>query len=179
MTECTIYQTLEDTNNYDEIENHGPYKCRKENAWLGHGYYFWEEEIKWAHKWGADAGYGSNYIIVKSSYDYDKKNFLDLVGHPKDLKLLRDILALYKERKPNENITIPSLIEFAKDVLKNDFKYIAIRVNSEYQTYGYTLSFPGKRQAMKNLNPQIQICVIKKSFLLSPFKIIYPDFAVQ
>ena len=49
MTECVIYQTLEDRDNYDEVEECGPFPCCSSNAWLGKGCYFWDDEIIVAH----------------------------------------------------------------------------------------------------------------------------------
>lgn len=51
MKTTEIYQTLEDRQNYEEVEQHGPYFCsvtypngiRKKGSkqpWLGSGYYF-------------------------------------------------------------------------------------------------------------------------------------------
>lgn len=48
-----IYQTLEDKDNDEEIERHGPYFCSvyeidgspkkgSKEPWLGGGYYFWD-----------------------------------------------------------------------------------------------------------------------------------------
>ena len=34
------YQTLENRNNPDKIEEQGPFLCSHKNAWLGKGYYF-------------------------------------------------------------------------------------------------------------------------------------------
>lgn len=178
MTECVIYQTLEDRDNYDEVEDCGPFKCTHARAWLGSGYYFWDDEIEVAHKWAKEAGYNSNYIICKSSYDYDTQNYLDLVGHPKHLKLFREFYTALKKRLPNKKIKVPSLIEFVKDELGKDFFYKAIRARSEWQEYDYIVEFPGRKPSVLNLHPQIQICVIDKSFLISPFLIVYPESAI-
>lgn len=181
MTECVIYQTLEDRSNYDEVEGNGPFPCCSSRAWLGKGYYFWDDEIKVAHNWAKHAGYNSNYIICESSYDYDNHNYLDLVGHPIHLRLVRDLYQVYKEYCPNmeKKITVPALIEFVKAELGQNFNFQAIRARSELKDYAFTLNFPGKRPATMNLHPQIQICVIDKSFLISPFRIVYPNSAVR
>lgn len=58
-----IYQTLEDKDNDEEIERHGPYFCSvyeidgspkkgSKEPWLGGGYYFWDTRINDAHWWG-------------------------------------------------------------------------------------------------------------------------------
>lgn len=180
MTECVIYQTLEDRDNYDEVEDCGPFPCYRSNAWLGNGCYFWDDDIIVAHNWAKQAGYNSDYIICQSSYDYDNHNFLDLVGHPKHLKLFREFYQVLKSKLPsNRNIKVPTLIEFVKEELGQAFNYKAIRARSEWQDYDFILEFPGSRPAKLNLHPQIQICVIDKSFLISPFLIVYPKSAVR
>ena len=51
MRDTDIYQTLEDRQNYGEVEEHGPYFCYAQDdngipkkgvkePWLGEGYYF-------------------------------------------------------------------------------------------------------------------------------------------
>lgn len=56
MKYTDIYQTLEDRQNYDDVEEHGPYFCCARDAngipkngvkepWLGEGYYFWDTRI--------------------------------------------------------------------------------------------------------------------------------------
>lgn len=181
MTECVIYQTLEDRDNYDEVEYCGPFPCSRSNAWLGNGYYFWDDEIIMASNWARQAGYNSNYIICQSSYDYDNHNYLDLVSHPKHLKLFRDFYSVLKEKLPNKKIKVPKLIEFVKGELGRDFNYKAIRARSEWQDHNFIVDFPTppNRPAQLNLHPQIQICVIDKSFLISPFLIVYPESAVK
>lgn len=43
-----LYQTVEDRNNPDDVEQHGPFLCTNKMAWLGHGYYFWDTFINLA-----------------------------------------------------------------------------------------------------------------------------------
>lgn len=38
MTECLLYQTVEDRDNPDNIEAEGPFKCTRKDAWLGEYY---------------------------------------------------------------------------------------------------------------------------------------------
>lgn len=40
MDRRTLFQAVKDLDNPDEIEQNGPFKCRREDAWLGEGYYF-------------------------------------------------------------------------------------------------------------------------------------------
>ena len=38
------YHTLEDRGNPKEILESGPKQCFRADAWLGHGYYFWDTD---------------------------------------------------------------------------------------------------------------------------------------
>ena len=40
MDKRALFQAVKDLDNPDEIEQNGPFKCRREDAWLGEGYYF-------------------------------------------------------------------------------------------------------------------------------------------
>ena len=44
----TIYQTLENRDNADEVERDGPFLCNRKNAWLGTGYYFGDTFVELA-----------------------------------------------------------------------------------------------------------------------------------
>ena len=177
MTECLLYQTVEDRDNPDEIEAKGPFKCTRNDAWLGEGYYFWEGEIEFAHKWGTNARY-REYVVCESAYDYDNRCFFDIVGNPSHLKTMREITELLKDLMPeNTNITIPMVIKGLKDVLKDEFSYKAIRARSEWKPWNYLLPFNEKRPQGEccNLNPEIQLCVIDKMILTKEYRIIYPE----
>lgn len=79
---CTdIYQTLEDRNNDNEIETHGPYFCSLHDdkgqikhgiktPWLGEGYYFWDTRKEDAQWWG------------EITYNKNQKGYVTKVSHP-------------------------------------------------------------------------------------------------
>ena len=55
MDKRTLFQAIKDLDNPDEIEQNGPFKCRREDAWLGEGYYFWDSFVELAHWWGRES----------------------------------------------------------------------------------------------------------------------------
>lgn len=55
MDRRTLFQAVKDLDNPDEIEQNGPFKCRREDAWLGEGYYFWDSFVELAHWWGRES----------------------------------------------------------------------------------------------------------------------------
>ena len=125
MRPRSLYQTLEDRDNPDKIEDHGPFRCNRESAWLGSGYYFWDSSIDSAHFWG-NTSYKGNYIICQSYYDYDSLEFLDLVGNTEHLYQLRVIAEKVAKRK-NVNPTVSMVIEQMKRFSKLEENYKAIR----------------------------------------------------
>ncbi len=64
MKYTNIYQALENRNNDEFVEEHGPFFCSLvdthgkvkngvKEPWLGAGYYFWDSRIEDAKWWGA------------------------------------------------------------------------------------------------------------------------------
>lgn len=182
MQECVLYQTLEDRGNYQQVVDEGPYICERSDAWLGTGYYFWELYIKFAHAWGRKAGYKDKYIICQSAYDYDNRNFLDLVGNPIHKDAIWRVYKNLKDKKDLNNIdqvlTLSSVLIAFRKVLREDFNYKAIRVRSEYKPREFVIPFNERRpnNEVYNARPEIQICVLDKSFLTQPFRIVYPEW---
>jgi len=71
-----IYQTLEDRNNPDVVENQGPFLCNRKDVWLGIGYYFWDSFIENAHWWGKEGARYKNYFICESSFELNEIGFV-------------------------------------------------------------------------------------------------------
>lgn len=181
MQKLDLYQTLEDRNNQEYVLNFGPFKCTRTDAWLGHGFYFWEEYIDFAHLWAKNAGYGDRYLICKSAYDYDGRNYFDLVGNPKHQKELQEcyftLNRLKEKTEYKSRLTVAMVITAMIQLLGNEFNYKAIRARSEYKSWEFTLPFIDKENSKEicNLRPQVQLCVLDKSFLIEPFRIVYTN----
>ena len=172
----TAYQTLENRDNIDEIEMDGPFECRRNDAWLGFGYYFWDTNIEWAHMWGRSAyeRRKKEYVIGSCEMELGSKCF-DLFGSVKNqLELQEAIMAMKlsgKIRHPKEAL-IPNIIEFLKN--NKIFDYNSIRAADMAKTK--KLYFNGLRKEHAIINQRVQICVIeKKGVLLSPFLVVYPE----
>src|SRR5574344_2178285 len=110
MRLADIYQTLEERNNNDQVEKHGPYFCslyddsgRLKNGikepWLGEGYYFWDARINDAHWWGKTIYLREKkgYIVCHTQYDMHS-HFL--------YKAIR--VLPYISPKKNTDITFPT-----------------------------------------------------------------------
>ena len=52
MISTILYQTVDDRRNIKYVLENAPFKCTRNDAWLGEGYYFWDTFINFAHWWG-------------------------------------------------------------------------------------------------------------------------------
>jgi len=183
-----IYQTLEDRGNPDEIEKHGPYYCRRDNAWLGYGYYFWEHYKENAHWWGQEgAGYWKNgYIICEAHYDFDEWRCFDLIKNEKHREHLREALEMMEENGQFKKgiTTVARVIEFLRNKLKA-FDYDATRANGinsirRNSQHSNRLNFESQKEQYLDFTPQYQICFYNKAALnLRNYRIIYPEEYIE
>lgn len=181
-----LYQTLEDRNNPEEIENSGPFKCRTATSWLGDGYYFWDGFIELAHFWGKNSTY-SNYVVCSAQAYLNTENCYDLVGNINHLKDFRSILEIMtKEGLLDDKTTVRRIITFMKN--KGVFQHHSIRAigvnsisdNDENKSFTLRFKFDFKLPAYLDVIPPIQICILNcQKVSLSNYKIIYPDIYVD
>jgi len=170
-----LYQTLANNENVDNIEKNGPFKCESKTAWLGTGYYFWEQFIENAQWWGKQI-HGGNYIICSSSYDRFSDDCLDLIDNDDDLKTVREFI---EELKRKGKYTASTSLSRVIELFKNEFNIKAARINGIGSKRG---SFEDhkvyinkeKTNIFIDLMPPIQVCIYDKSILLKEFKVIYP-----
>ncbi|WP_150452456.1 hypothetical protein [Arenibacter lacus] len=175
-----IYQTLEDRDNADYIEDNGPFQCSRKNAWLGNGYYFWDTFIENAHWWGGLL-YDDKYVITEAKIDFCISTCFDLVGSAKHMLEFENLIELMKEKGlVTEKTTVARVISFVKDTLQI-FQYDAVRVygiqsRSVDTTPSYRMNFElGKTQYL-DFKPAIQICIYRtKPMNFRDYQIVYPD----
>lgn len=169
----SIYQTLENRGNPDEIEAHGPYLCTSPKAWLGKGYYFWDTFIFHAHAWG-EKSYGGNYVICKASFQFDWDFVFDVVGNMEHVQMLEEIARVLHEN--GRICTVAKSLEILKS--KTDFsrQYIAVRAKDEKVDLHHRISFTNNGAEYMSTSPRVQICFFDKSLLMDcGYKIIYPE----
>ena len=172
----TCYHTLENKDNFDEIELEGPFDCTHTGAWLGKGSYFWDTNIDWAHEWG-NIGYvrrGKEYCITETIIDLSK-NCFDLFGSVSSQQALIeciDVMIDSGKLKDDKSAVIPNLIQFMKE--KGIFNYSSIRAADMHRSI-MRLKFRGDRPEFMVINQRVQICVIhRKGVILHPLKVIFP-----
>jgi hypothetical protein len=112
MMDRLMFHTQEKwANNLDE-----PIKCKRNDAWLGDGYYFWyyEADAVW---WGITAKTGTKYYQVYKG-DIDCENVLDTVFNEDHYKVwVKNVdLAIEKFLKKNKGeISIKYINEFFRE----------------------------------------------------------------
>ncbi len=183
MKYTDIYQTLEDRQNYDDVEEHGPYFCCARDAngipkngvkepWLGEGYYFWDTRIADARWWG-DTIYckkGKGYIICHTTYDQHSPLLYDLVGDVKLFDEFVECAELIKTRLNTDIVSFPVVLTYMKKLPKFDYK--AIRVWPHPQTFEKTaVRFPGNKLILRKAD-KIQVCFFDKTLLNNPYKMV-------
>lgn len=173
-----VYQTLEDRNNPDDIECNGPFLCRRTDAWLGMGYYFWESFLNNAHWWGTHS-YDGRYVICEAYYDENSEDCLDLVGNPDHINIVHEALNQMQQRDIpiTEKTTLARVFEFLRRIGCFPFKATRLSVpKSKSVTSPFAERLPISNRFVLDLNPPIQICFYKKDVLsLQGYKIIYPE----
>ncbi len=112
-----------------------PFLSMGQLAFLGKGYYFWEDNVDLAHWWG-DVHCNSEYVICEGSIHVDEDKFLDIVGNTRHHRYLRDMKARFKNEFirefETEDVPLATLIEYlikqnSKPQLKGIFPFIVLK----------------------------------------------------
>lgn len=188
MRKKILYQTLRNDDNPNEVEDDGPFPCRRDDAWLGHGFYFWDTFIKNAHWWGKKCKYENGYFICKAECDFDNELCFDLTGgyDPTHLEMFCNVFEFMKAKRLADNeTTVSRVIEYLKSI--NRFQYDATKaighniksqIANEYFasiSFNYTNIFKDKLFVM-DMCPPIQICFYKNDCMgLKEYKIVFPE----
>jgi hypothetical protein len=121
-----VYQTLQNRDNPDQVENEGPFFCDWNNAWLGEGYYFWEAFLNSAHWWGKNHC-KDYYFICEANCVQTETNCFDLVGDTKHMLIFCEAVDEMKKKGIITNLTtVTRILQYLKDELKI-FKFEATR----------------------------------------------------
>lgn len=176
-----LYQTLEDRDNPEYVEEFGPFKTSNKTAWLGFGFYFWDTYEELGHWWGATV-HNKKYIVCKARCFLDESCW-DLHGNGMHRLEFEEICneLIDSGLTSKEHLLVPQIIEFFKQ--KGAFVYKAIRalgansISSRYSDNYVFFRFHFKKgnPAFLDLRPPVQVCLIEKRALsLQNYKIVYP-----
>lgn len=180
-----IYQTLEDRQNYEEVEEYGPFFCSVKYPdgslkkgtkvpWLGEGYYFWDTRICDAHWWGMTVYNSKRYIICHTTYDQHSPYLFDLVSNVDQFDDFIRCAELIAEKRKVKSVSFPVVLSYLKKEVQ-EFNFKAIRVWPHPETYKKTLvNFPGGKLFLPWVD-KIQICFFDKTLLTNPYQIVYKN----
>lgn len=170
MRTVKLHQTLEDRGNPDQIESQGPFVCKRSDAWLGHGAYFWEDDLPQATRWGEQ--YPNGYVICESEYDADNKNYLDLTTK-EHYESMKKCQAMLEKKTKGDKVFLAQIIEFLKNA--NKFPYKAIRYAFRKVDTNPIMVSERYQAVLSSPVESTQVCVVKDDFLLNgKYKIIFP-----
>lgn len=178
-----VYQTLEDRDNLDKIEQEGPFLCVRSDAWLGMGYYFWESFIENAKWWGEKNHLEKGYVITQAHYTNDEDKCFNLIDNPEHLRSFNEVIELLRKDGlyiPTKT-TVSRIIMFLRSIDK--FPYNATRAKGENckspsSKFSITTIFNQKFPAIYlDSLPAIQVCFYRKGepLNLSKYKIVFPE----
>ena len=176
-----LYQTVEDRNEPDFIKSNAPFRCRKINAWLGEGYYFWDTLIDNAHWWGKTVYQKKGYVVLKFLCDCIHEKCFDLHGNLEHVQYFNEIVDFLEEKGLVNNLTtVPWLIKYLKENADLDKIYDGIRVYGHYsKAINNTMKIffkkdPRSKQYLE-LTPPVQLCLFRNnSFNLQSGIIVFP-----
>lgn len=183
MKDNIIYQTLQDRENPDQIENQGPYTCNRSDAWMGTGYYFWDTFIENAHWWGNTA-LKKKYIITEAKVDLTLENCFDLAGNTEHMLMFSDAFDYMKSKNlADDNTTVSRIINYLRKI--DSFSFSAVRINGKNSKNKnsqpkFVLKFVMSSVAHFEMKPPIQICFFDlKEVNFRSYRVIYPDYYSQ
>jgi hypothetical protein len=172
----TVYHTVIDTFDPDNIESEGPFLSPQKSNWLGRGYYFWETYIELAHWWGR-VHIQSDYIICQADLIIDETcwDLYNDPNHREEFKQAYEYLRNSQMTK-NQDVLVHQVIEYLKKI--GSFNYKAIRAQSERcaNINDSKVYFHSNNQSYYNLICPIQICLCeKKALSLQNFRVVFPQ----
>lgn len=154
---------------------HAPFKsvCQYSDngsiPYLGEGFYFWDDNIERAHRWGKEH-YNGEYVILEYPLEFKGMDYLDLVGSRQDLmkfSLLMERVQkeMDKGQATGERLAVAQCIAFLQKMNKEKagvFPYKAVRVVDLKSRGNRIVCFVKNKVGQMPLNPCYIICVYAK-----------------
>lgn len=131
---------------------------------LGEGYYFWDDNIARAHKWG-NSRYKGRYLIMELPLQLKGNRFLDLVSSREDLRLLLDVMKEVAKEIPD--LKLGAFFHVMQTMEKHQpgtWPYSIIRALN-VKANAVKLPFNHIKGSDMLLDPEIIICFYEKKEL--------------
>lgn len=183
MYQKALYQTLKGSGSRKMIESNGPFECTRSDAWLGHGCYFWETFIEYAHWWGEKSHEGS-YIICRTHLSIPKDSLYDLED-TETLKEFNELRSELEKTYPGKELKFSFVLEYCKKIKVIEHKAIrarfigAIKECDKENDGHYVCIKPGGFHRYRlDTMPQVQVCIMDRSCVgKDNYKVIYSQIA--
>jgi len=178
------HHTFENRGVPGDIPN-APYFCREVNAFLGRGFYFWEDNLPFAKHWGGIwyIDKGLRYYVGEVDISCSSELFFDLVGNRDDQKFFKIAVRILASRRAQlSSWPIGKIIEFLKaaskdpdDEFHTKFDYMAIRAADNSSTrHADIRKFAESNASYADLNPCYIICVtVRNEIISTPVRVVY------
>lgn len=187
--QTTIFQTLEDRGNTEELEKSGPCFCDVcddngqlkrgvKEPWLGAGYYFWDTRIEDAHWWGKEVYHKQlkGYVIGKTTYDAHSDALFDMLGKLSHFDEFIKVAKLLAGQHGEKRISFPKVITYLQKNPHFATRYKAIRVCPISEHFRKScVYFPHsatRTPLTMGIIDKVQICFFDRSLLTEPFRIV-------
>lgn len=131
---------------------------------LGEGYYFWDNNLKRAHRWGK-THYDGKYLIMQIPLELKGNRFIDLVGSREDISIFCES---FKEMRKNiPGLTVGSFFFVMQKMEKYEhgswpftiIRALNLKKNAE------AVPFNHLQDSKMSLNPEIIICFYDRNEL--------------
>ena len=144
-----------------------PFKSDPNNgdAYLGQGFYFWDDNIEYARHWGR-VHYDNHYTILGYDFELSGDQFLDLVGSRKDISYFHRLYDDIRKREQCKDFGISKCIQILQIVEKEAPGVFPIKIiraaDYNINKKGGTVFVAGKR-GFTRLNPCYIICFFDRN----------------
>lgn len=137
---------------------------REKYQFLGEGYYFWDDNIERAHKWGKTRC-EDKYLVLELPLVLQGNRFLDLVGSRQDLRILVEALNAIRDRIPDLKLgAFFHMMQTMEKIEPGSWPFSIIRaLNVKSNTQ--KIDFNHVPDSKMLLNPEIIICFYDKKEL--------------
>lgn len=148
---------------------------------LGSGYYFWDNNLELAKKWG-EFHYNNKYYIFEFKFDIKVDTCLDLVGNREHQFFFKKMFDIYeKETGDNkEDWSICQCIEFFKTLRKKNSKIFPFKMIRAVDLLNHTkykqqfqMKFVKTKKNYTIINPKMVICVMSEQDVPQAKKLVF------
>ena len=173
-----VHHTIKNSRDPEKILETAPFFCGRKNSWLSPGFYFWDNNIYWAHKWGENS-YGGDYMVCE--FTIEISSCLDFIDDDSDIDFYLQLEEIYREDKKidnNKQIPIGTVIAYARTVATKYnnpafFPYKSIRAGDQKGQERRNFVEGGREYTL--LKVRKQICVFeRKDLKLRSISIVHP-----